>query len=93
MSVYNDETRVKKIIALFLGYKAKNPKHGFPMEEKGKKGKKFVFTFHNADNAEFSKTPNTWITPGIPYLLLIIGGFLIQLGYGDIIIQTLRISF
>ena len=87
-----DETRVKKIIALFLGYKAKNPKHGFPMEEKGKKGKKFVFTFHNADNAEFSEKPNTWITPGIPYLLLIIGGFLIQLAYGDMILMWMGIN-
>ena len=84
-----EETRSKKIIASFLGYRAKNPKYGFSIEENSKKGKKFVFSFHNADNAKFSEKPDTWITPGIPYLLLIIGGFLVQLVYGDIIIQAL----
>jgi preflagellin peptidase FlaK len=86
-----EDPTYKKILASFLGYKAKNPKYGFSIEKNEHKVKKFVFSFHNADNAEFSEKPNTWITPGIPYLLLIIGGFLIQLVYGDIIITSLKL--
>jgi preflagellin peptidase FlaK len=85
-----EDPTYKKILASFLGYKAKNPKYGFSIEKNEHKVRKFVFSFHNADNAEFSEKPNTWITPGIPYLLLIIGGFLIQLVYGDIIIAGLN---
>ena len=85
-----EDPTYKKILASFLGYKAKNPKYGFSIEKNEDKIRKFVFSFHNADNAEFSEKPNTWITPGIPYLLLIIGGFLIQLVYGDIIIAGLN---
>ncbi|MDF2423130.1 MAG: peptidase [Nitrosopumilus sp.] len=86
-----EDPTYKKILASFLGYKAKNPKYGFSIEKNEHKVRKFVFSFHNADNAEFSEKPNTWITPGIPYLLLIIGGFLIQLVYGDIIVMSLKL--
>lgn len=85
-----EDPTYKKILVSFLGYKAKNPKYGFSIEKNEHAVRKFVFSFHNADNAEFSEKPNTWITPGIPYLLLIIGGFLIQLVYGDIIIAGLN---
>ena len=81
-----DETPVKKIIALMMGYRAKNPKFGFAIE-KTKKGKKRLdLKIHHAENQDFCTKPDTWITPGIPYLLLITGGFLIQLFFGDIIL-------
>lgn len=85
-----DETAVKKIIAMFIGYRAKNPKHGFSIERKRYKVKKFLFSFHHAEKESFENKPNTWITPGIPYLLLITGGFIIQIIYGDIILSGLE---
>lgn len=81
-----EESTSKKILASFIGYRAKNPKHGFSIEKTEGSVKKITLSFHHAENEEFSTKPNTWITPGIPYLLLIIGGFLIQLVYGDIIL-------
>lgn len=84
-----DETLPKKIAVSFLGYRAKNPKYAFSIEKTVGSVKKIAFSFHHAENEEFSETPNTWITPGIPCLLLIIGGFLIQLGYGDIILNSM----
>jgi len=81
-----DENSIKKIIASFMGYKSKNPKFGFAIEKIEDGKKKIDLAIHHAENQEFCSTPNTWITPGIPYLLLITGGFVIQLFFGDIIL-------
>ena len=82
-----EESTSKKLIAMLMGYKAKNPKFAFSIEKKVKGKKKLDLRIHHAENQEFCTTPNTWITPGIPYLLLITGGFVIQLVYGDIIVS------
>ncbi len=79
------ETRKKRIVALFIGYKAKNPKYSFSIEKKVGKHKKLNLVMHHAEYAEFCEKPNTWVTPGIPYMLFITAGFLVQLFYGDII--------
>ncbi|WP_246275398.1 A24 family peptidase C-terminal domain-containing protein [Nitrosopumilus oxyclinae] len=84
-----EETDFKKIIAILIGYKAKNPKFAFSIEKTENGKKKFDLIMHHAENQEYCITPNTWITPGIPYLLLITGGFIIQLAYGDIILGRL----
>jgi archaeal preflagellin peptidase FlaK len=83
------ETRKKRIIALFVGYRAKNPKYGFSIEKKVGKHKKLNLIMHHAEYAEFCNTPNTWITPGIPYMLFISAGFIVQLFYGDIIFNLI----
>ena len=87
-----EETTSKKIAAILMGYKAKNPKFGFAIEKTENGKKKLDLAFHHAENQEFCTKPNTWITPGIPYLLLITGGFVIQLLYGDIILGRFLIS-
>jgi len=51
--------------------------------------KEFDLAFQHAENQEFCTKPNTWITPGIPYLLLITGGFILQLFYGDILLSRI----
>ncbi|MFB5630155.1 MAG: A24 family peptidase C-terminal domain-containing protein [Nitrosopumilaceae archaeon] len=80
-----DESTGKKITAMFLGYRAKNPKYGFSIEKKSGKNKKLNLVLHHAENADFCNTPNTWITPGVPYMLFITSSFIVQLLYGDII--------
>ena len=81
-----DESTGKKIVAVLMGYKAKNPKFGFAIEKIENGKKKLDLGFHHAENQEFCTKPDTWITPGIPYLLLITGGFIIQIFYGDILL-------
>jgi len=81
-----DESAAKKLAAILMGYRAKTPKFGFVIEKIENGKKKFDLAIHHAENQEFCTKPNTWITPGIPYLLLITGGFIIQLFYGDIIL-------
>ena len=81
-----DASTAKKSAAILMGYRAKNPRFGFAIEKTENGMKKFDLATHHAENQEFCTKPNTWITPGIPYLLLITGGFIIQLFYGDIIL-------
>ncbi len=85
-----NESRLNKIVAIFIGYKAKNPKYGFPIEKIEGNQKRLVFSMHHAENAQFCSTTNTWITPGIPYIIYIAAGFAIQLIYGDIIVNLIR---
>jgi len=79
------DTKIKKILAIFLGYKAKNPRYGFSIEKTVGNHKKLNLALHNAENTEFCTISNTWITPGMPFILFISAGFLIQLFAGDII--------
>ena len=87
-----DESKFKKSIAMIIGYRAKNPNYGFAIETTKGGQKKLNIAFHNAETTEFCKSKNTWITPGIPYILLITGGFIIQLIYGDILMNFFGIG-
>ncbi len=84
-----DETRSKKTLAIFLGYRAKNPKYSFSIETTEGNRKKLDFSLKHAEKAEFCNTSDTWITPGIPYILYITGGFVVQIVFGDIVLNTL----
>jgi preflagellin peptidase FlaK len=82
-----EESKLKKICVMLIGYKAKNPKFCFSIEKIEKGKKRLNLTVHHAENEEYCTKPNTWITPGIPYLLLITGGFVMQLLYGDFLLN------
>jgi preflagellin peptidase FlaK len=84
-----DENYMKKAAAMFIGYRVKNPKFSFSMEKLEGGKKKLNLAMYNVENEPYCTTPNTWITPGIPYILLITGGFVIQLLHGDIILSML----
>ncbi len=87
-----NETKFKKSLAMFIGYRAKEPNYGFAIEKTEGGKKKINIAFHNAETAEFCSSKNTWVTPGIPYMLLITGGFIIQLIYGDILMNFFGIG-
>ncbi len=87
-----NETKFKKSLAMIIGYRAKKPNYGFAIEKTEGGQKKLNIVFHNAETAEFFSRTNTLITPGIPYILLITGGFIIQLIYGDILMNFFGIG-
>ena len=87
-----DETTSKKIFAMFLGYRSKNPKYSFSLETKVGKKKRLNIALHNSDTAEYCTTPDTWVTPGLPFMIFILGGFIIQLLFGDVILNLIGIT-
>lgn len=86
-----DASMLHKAIAFCIGYRAKNSKYNFSIERMVGAVKKLDFSFKHAENTPFSATSDTWVTPGIPYVLYITGGFVIQILYGDIIFNIMHI--
>jgi len=84
-----EETRLKKTMAMFFGHRARNPKYSFPIERIEGNSKKFDFSPKHAENEQFCDTVNTWVTPGIPYMVYITAGFVVQLLFGDIIFNII----
>ena len=87
-----DETQSKKIFAMFLGYRSKNPKYSFSLERQEGKKKRLNITLHHSDTAEYCTTPDTWVTPGLPFMIFILGGFIIQLLFGDMILRMIGLA-
>ncbi|MGD2106971.1 MAG: A24 family peptidase C-terminal domain-containing protein [Nitrosopumilaceae archaeon] len=87
-----DETTSKKIFAMFLGYRSKNPKYSFSLETQVGKKKRLNIALHNSDTAEYCTTPDTWVTPGLPFMIFILGGFIIQLLFGDVILSLIGLN-
>ena len=83
-----DETAKKKVVAMFIGYRAANPKFSFSIERKIGNQKKLNFALQHAENTAFCQKNDTWVTPGIPYMIFITAGFAVQLVYGDIIMSV-----
>ena len=81
-----DEPNSKKVLAMFLGYRSKNPKYCFSLEKRVGKKKRLNIVMHNSETAEYCTTPDTWVTPGLPFMIFIFGGFIIQLLFGDVIL-------
>lgn len=86
-----DISRMNKIVALFIGYRSNNPKYCFSIEKIQGNNKKLNFSLQHADDTEFCTTSDTWVTPGVPYILYIAAGFIIQLLYGDIIFNFIHV--
>jgi len=87
-----DETKSKKVFAMFLGYRSKNPKYSFSLERQVGKKKKLNIALHHSDTAEYCTTPDTWVTPGLPFMIFILGGFIIQLLFGDVILRLMGLA-
>ena len=87
-----DETKSKKIFAMFLGYRSKNPKYSFSLETKVGKKKRLNIALHHSDSAEYCTTPDTWVTPGLPFMIFILGGFILQLLCGDVILRLIGLA-
>lgn len=85
-----DETKLNKVMALFVGYRAKSPKHCFSIEKVEGGKRKLDLSLQHAETTSFCSKSDTWVTPGIPYILYISFGFVVQIIYGDVIFNFIR---
>lgn len=85
-----DESRPKKILAMFVGYRTKNLKYSFCIEQIVDGKRHLNFSPKHAEKTSFCYGTDVWVTPGLPYVLYITGGFIIQIMYGDLILNLIR---
>jgi preflagellin peptidase FlaK len=85
-----DESNLKKILAMFVGYRTKNPKHSFCIERITDGRRHLDFSPKHAEKTLFCNKSDVWVTPGLPYVLYITGGFIIQIMYGDLILNLVH---
>jgi preflagellin peptidase FlaK len=87
-----DESNLKKMLAMFVGYRTKNPKHSFCIEQIIDGRRHLDFSPKHAEKTLFCYKSDVWVTPGLPYVLYITGGFIIQIMYGDLILHLVHLS-
>lgn len=86
-----EESNLKKTFALFVGYRTKNPKHSFCIEQIIDGKRHLDFSPKHAEKTSFCYGTDVWVTPGLPYVLYITGGFIIQVMYGDLILSFIHL--
>ena len=86
-----EESKPKKLLAMFVGYKTNNPKHSFCIEQIVDGKRRLDFSPKHAENTSFCHDSDVWVTPGLPYVLYITGGFIIQIVYRDLILNFIHL--
>jgi preflagellin peptidase FlaK len=86
-----EASKLNRAMAFCIGYKAKNiPKYSFSIERMTDGIRKLDFSLKHAENETFCTAENTWVTPGIPYIIYITAGFITQIFYGDLILNMIQ---
>ena len=85
-----EETNLKKTLAMFIGYRTKNPKYSFCIEQLTDGKRHLDFSPKHAEKTLFCYDSDVWVTPGLPFVLYITGGFIIQIIYGDLILNLIH---
>ena len=86
-----EASHLKKILAMFVGYRTKNPQHSFCIEQMINGKRHLDFSLKHAEKTSFCYESDMWVTPGLPYVLYITGGFIIQILYGDLILSLIHL--
>lgn len=86
-----EESNLKKTLAMFVGYRTKNPKHSFCIEQIIDGKRHLDFSPKHVEKTSFCYGSDVWVTQGLPYVLYITGGFIIQVMYGDLILNLIHL--
>ena len=90
---FEEESRFAKFKAMFLGLRRKEAgKYDFSMENSAEGRRRFHFSLGKIDE-DFATGRDIWVTPGIPLLVFVLLGFIITLGYGDILFPIVSFFF
>jgi preflagellin peptidase FlaK len=78
------ESTSRKIIATMIGYRtSSSPSYAFPIEQLVHGRRQFTFAPGSAETAEYESRKNVWVTPGTPFLVFMLAGFVAMLVVGD----------
>ena len=83
-SGFEGESVARKAVAFMVGYRSANPTFSFPIEAGSGAGRRFDFAIKRAENAEYEKGKDVWVTPGLPFLLYLLAGLIVALLVGDL---------
>ncbi|GBC75657.1 hypothetical protein HRbin06_00977 [archaeon HR06] len=82
---FEEEGKLKKLIAIILGFRSKKVrKFMFPLEKEEEGKRRFDFKLLGWYN-DYVQEEDKWVTPAIPLLVFISLGFLFMILFGDII--------
>ncbi|MEM4312176.1 MAG: prepilin peptidase [Nitrososphaerales archaeon] len=82
---FEDESKIRKFLALCLGFRSKKVrKFMFPLEKEEEGKRRFEFKLFGWYD-EYTMAKDKWITPAIPLLIFISAGYLSMILFGDII--------
>jgi preflagellin peptidase FlaK len=76
------EPAARKAVAFMIGYRAQNPRFAFPMQDAEKK--RFDFAPLRAETASYETARDVWVTPGMPFLIYMLAGFVVAVLAGGI---------
>jgi len=82
---FEEEGKLRKLIAIILGFRSKKVRRFmFPLEKEEEGKRKFDFKLLGW-YSDYVKEEDKWVTPAIPLLVFISLGFLFMILFGDII--------
>jgi preflagellin peptidase FlaK len=79
------ESLSRKIVASIVGYRTSSrPGYAFPIEDIVDGRRRFSFAPGSAETAEYESRNNVWVTPGTPFLVFMLAGFVAMFVVGDV---------
>lgn len=79
------ESFSRKMMAAIVGYRCEGqPRYSFPIEKVVNGSREFDFTIRPAETTDYATNKDTWVSPGIPFIVYLAAGFAIMIIAGDI---------
>lgn len=82
---FEQESASRKAVAFMIGYRARNPRFAFAIEESERGKKRFDFALMRAETSEYEAGRDVWVTPGMPFLVYILAGYVVAVLAGNVI--------
>jgi preflagellin peptidase FlaK len=75
----------RKMMAAIIGYRSEGqPRYSFPIEKVVDGSREFDFTIKPAETADYATKKDTWVSPGIPFIVYLAAGFVVMITAGDL---------
>ncbi|HEY7508590.1 MAG TPA: prepilin peptidase [Nitrososphaera sp.] len=81
---FEQEPAARKAVAFMIGYRARNPRFCFAIEGGTQEKKRFDFSPVRAETAPYGTGRGVWVTPGTPFLVYMLSGYVIAVLAGSV---------